>query len=222
MTDTLSATAVEDTTPYEVHISGNEDFLIPVVFPEFEIQVDSETIEVFGYKVSTPSVKAPYLGHAGVILINGDTGLTRYYEFGRYRNHQSSILGNVRKPSVSDVAIKNGLITESSLKALLREISAKAGQYGSISGVVLRGDFFKKADDWLKGKHRENNSPDKEEYDLYTHNCMTFVIDLADYLGLETSWRPPIVVPTVYIEQFQLTQPDLDYNYETDSLEVSD
>ncbi|MEI8612169.1 hypothetical protein P4S70_26270 [Enterovibrio sp. Hal110] len=59
MTDTLSATAVEDTTPYEVHISGNEDFLIPVVFPEFEIQVDSETIEVFGYKVSTPSVKAP-------------------------------------------------------------------------------------------------------------------------------------------------------------------
>ncbi len=29
MTDTLSATSVDDTTPYEVYISGNEDFLIP-------------------------------------------------------------------------------------------------------------------------------------------------------------------------------------------------
>lgn len=222
MTNTLTATSVEDTTPYEVYISGHEDFLIPIVFPEYEIQVDSETIEVFGYKVSTPSGKVPYLGHAGVILINGDTGLTRYYEFGRYPNPDSDIPGNVRKVPANDVVIKNGLITETSFKVMLRKVSKISGQKGAISGVVLRGSFFKKADDWLKLKLKQNNNTDKEKYDLYTHNCMTFVIDLADYLGLETSWRPSVVVPTVYIEQFQLTKPDLEYDYKQNLLEVSD
>ncbi|WBA13834.1 hypothetical protein [Salinivibrio proteolyticus] len=223
MTDTLSATPVDDTTPYEVYISGNEDFLIPIVFPDYDVQVVGEqSFEVFGYKISTPKIKAPYLGHAGVILINGETGLTRYYEYGRYPNPNSDIPGNVRKIDVSDVVIKNGLITESSLKRLLREVSGRAGDRSRISGVVLRGDFFSEADDWLRTIRAQNNSPDKIEYDVDSHNCMTFTIDLADHLGLDTSWRPPVVVPSAYIEQFQLSQIDLDYDYETDTLEVSE
>ncbi|MBF4269714.1 hypothetical protein EAY71_22905, partial [Vibrio anguillarum] len=121
MTDTVSSTPVTDVTPYEIYVSGIEDFLIPIVFPDYEILVASEqTFDLFGLDITTPKVKAPYLGHAGVILINGETGVTRYYEYGRYPNRASDIPGNVRKVSIPNVKLINGLITESSLKKTLK------------------------------------------------------------------------------------------------------
>ncbi|MBF4238115.1 hypothetical protein EAY82_26800, partial [Vibrio anguillarum] len=99
------------------YVSGIEDFLIPIVFPDYEILVASEqTFDLFGLDITTPKVKAPYLGHAGVILINGETGVTRYYEYGRYPNRASDIPGNVRKVSIPNVKLITGLITERSLK----------------------------------------------------------------------------------------------------------
>ncbi|TQQ57681.1 hypothetical protein [Vibrio cholerae] len=223
MTDTVSSTPVADTTPYEIFLSGNDDFLIPVVFPDYLISVaDEQSFELWGVKIKTPAVKAPYLGHAGVILINGETGVTRYYEYGRYKNPKSDIPGNVRKVGVSNVTIKSGLITESSLLKVLKEVSLRSGQEGRISGVVLRGKFFSEADSWLRGKMDLNNSPDKIPYDLDSHNCMTFVIDLADAMGLDPAWKPPVVVPSAYIEQFQLSEIDLDYNFKTNKLTVSE
>ncbi|ENM5730571.1 hypothetical protein AB7D55_002343 [Vibrio mimicus] len=223
MTDTVSSTPVADTTPYEIFLSGSDDFLIPVVFPDYQIEVvDEQSFDIWGVKVKRPQLKAPYLGHAGVILINGDTGVTRYYEYGRYQNYNSEIAGNVRKRGVPNASIVSGLITESSLLKVLHEVSLRAGQEGRISGVVLRGSFFSEADSWLKEKLAQNNSPDKLEYDLFTNNCMTFVIDLADYLGLDPAWKPPIVVPNSYMEQFQLSEIDLDYDYKTKTLTVSE
>ena len=175
-----------------------------MVFPDYQIEVvDEQSFDIFGIKVKRPKLKAPYLGHAGVILINGDTGVTRYYEYGRYPNSISEIAGNVRKRVVSNVSIVNGLITESSLLKVLNEVSQRAGQEGRISGVVLRGSFFSEADLWLKERLAQNNSPEKLEYDLFTNNCMTFVIELADYLALDPTWKPPVVVPSAYMEQFQ-------------------
>jgi len=223
MADTVSSTPVADTATYEVFLSGNEDFLIPVVFPDYQIEVvDEQSFDIFGIKVKRPKLKAPYLGHAGVILINGDTGVTRYYEYGRYPNSISEIAGNVRKRVVSNVSIVNGLITESSLLKVLNEVSQRAGQEGRISGVVLRGSFFSEADLWLKERLAQNNSPEKLEYDLFTNNCMTFVIELADYLALDPTWKPPVVVPSAYMEQFQLNEIDLDYDYTTNKLVVSE
>ncbi|MGD8115250.1 hypothetical protein [Vibrio sp. TRT 29B02] len=223
MTDTVSSTPVTDVTPYEIYVSGTEDFLIPIVFPDYEILVASEqTFDLFGFDITTPKVKAPYLGHAGVILINGETGVTRYYEYGRYPNRASDIPGNVRKVSIPNVKLINGLITESSLKETLKSISKSSGQSGRISGVVLRGSFFAKGDSWLKNKMSSNNSPNKLPYDLDSHNCMTFVIDLAEHLELDPSWRPPVVIPSAYIEQFQLSEVDLDYDFSTNTLVVSE
>lgn len=223
MTDTVSSTPVTDATPYEIYVSGTEDFLIPIVFPDYEILVANEqTFDLFGFDITTPKVKAPYLGHAGVILINGETGVTRYYEYGRYPNRSSDIPGNVRKVSIPNVKLINGLITESSLKQTLNSISKSSGQSGRISGVVLRGSFFTKGDSWLKNKMSSNNSPDKLPYDLDSHNCMTFVIDLAEHLELDPSWRPPVVIPSAYIEQFQLSEVDLDYDFSTNTLVVSE
>ncbi|WP_234918853.1 hypothetical protein, partial [Vibrio anguillarum] len=77
-------------------------------------------------------------------------------------------------------------------------------------------------DSWLKNKMSSNNSPDKLPYDLDSHNCMTFVIDLAEHLELDPSWRPPVVIPNAYIEQFQLFEVDLDYDFSTNTLVVSE
>lgn len=223
MTDTISATPVTDLTPYEIYISGNEDFLIPIVFPDYEILVASEqTFDLFGINITTPKLKAPYLGHAGVMLINGETGLTRYFEYGRYPNNASDIPGNVRSVPIPNVKIVNSLITENSLKRTLSSISRKSGQNGRISGVVIRGHFFEKGAAWLKERMLANNSPKKLPYDLDNHNCMTFVIDLAEFLQLDPSWRPPIVIPNAYIEQFQLYEVDLDYDFSTNTLIVAE
>ena len=51
------------------YIDPNEKDAVLVVFPD--------------YKISTPIGKMGNLGHAGVLLINNKTGLTKYYEYGR-------------------------------------------------------------------------------------------------------------------------------------------
>lgn len=49
---------------------------------------------------------------------------------------------------------------------------------------------------------------------------MTFVIDLADHLGLDPALKAPVVVPNAYMEQFQLSEIDLDYGYTANKLTV--
>lgn len=217
----IKTTPVSDKNVLEIYLDGTDDFLIPLVFPDYKIHVlDSETISFFGIKFSTPEIKASYLGHAGVLLINGKTGLTKYYEYGRYYNTEPP--GFVRKGNISDVKIKSGMISEKSLKNTLKEISFEHGQSGSISGVIIRGQLFIQANQWLINIQKNNSNKSRKPYGLDEHNCMTFVIDLVDSLGLDSSWRPPVVIPTAYIEQFQLQQVDLEYNFDTDTLEVKD
>lgn len=208
------------TQAVDVYLQGSDDFLIPLVFPDYEITVDEAQQRSFLGVSFVETIKIPYLGHAGVLLVNGNTGLTKYYEYGRYLHANPP--GIVRRGALPDCRVVNGQITETSLKKVLKTISVNHGHSGNISGVVLRGDFFDDALKWLKGKVAENSIRTREPYDLYTHNCMTFVIDLADHLELDPSWQPPVVIPTAYMEQFQLTEVDLDYDFETDTLEVSD
>lgn len=91
-----------------------------------------------------------------------------------------------------------------------------------IAGVVLRGQVFDQALAWLKAKEAENADPKRQAYDLGNHNCMTFVADLVDHIGLDSPFRPPVVIPSAYMKQFQISSPDLDYDYATDTLEISD
>lgn len=66
--------------------------------------------------------------------------------------------------------------------------------------MVLRGKFFFEVDLWLRGKMDFNNSFDKIFYDLDSYNCMIFVIDLVDVMGLDLVWKFFVVVLSVYIE----------------------
>lgn len=213
----VATTPSEDQSPAQIYLTGQEDFVIPLVFPDYLIHIDGYEAELFGQKIKIPSQKAPYLGHAGVLIVNGKTGLTKYYEYGRYGPN-----GKTRSGLIPDVTLKGGMITESSLKKTLRTVSSKHGQSGRIIGVVLRGQVFDKALVWLKAKEAENSDPKRKAYDLSDHNCMTFVADLVDHIGLDSPFRPPVVVPSVYMRQFQISNPDLEYDYATDALEISD
>ncbi|EBD9555971.1 hypothetical protein DBR62_08900 [Salmonella enterica] len=114
---TASSELKKDEDSVEIaYITGTEDYVIPVVFPDYMIGVG-------GYKV-------PYLGHAGVLLIKGSSGVTKYYEYGRYDLED---LGIVRNPGVANVKMKGGAIVVSSFKKMLRGLSVQSGQSGDIS-----------------------------------------------------------------------------------------
>lgn len=214
---TVKTTSTQDQSPAQLYLAGQEDFVIPMVFPDYLIHIDGYEAEIFGQKITIPAQKAPYLGHAGVLVVNGKTGLTKYYEYGRYGPN-----GKTRSGLIPDVTLKGGMITESSLKKTLRAVSNKHGQSGRVAGVVLRGQVFDQALAWLKAKEAENSDPKRQAYDLGDHNCMTFVADLVDHIELDSPFRPPVVIPSAYMKQFQLSNPDLEYDYASDTLEISD
>ena len=78
------------------------DVAIPIVFPDYRISVDIKptTIDLFEDwtwdNIRTPAYKDRWegLGHAGVFFIEGSTGLTKYFEYGRY---DAAGLGKVQK-----------------------------------------------------------------------------------------------------------------------------
>lgn len=223
------------------YISGSEDYLIPLVFPDYKIHVELRNSYTEWLKEYSPEflnkyigedgVKVPYLGHAGVLLINGQSGITKYYEYGRY---PPGVLGRTRNVPIKDVVITpKKMITITSLKKLLRQLSEISGQKGRIEGGILRSDeIYNKAVEYCEKKIKENDDPNRKPYSIYTNSCVTFVQELTLYLGF---YLPTIVsttsikrnlksrVPTLYIQQFQsiITVRDLFYYYKTDKLEVN-
>ena len=216
---TVATTPVADVAPIQIYLVGDQDYVIPLVFPDYKIHIDGYQATMFGRKIVIPGGSAPYLGHAGVLIISGKTGQTKYYEYGRYPG--TGPAGRVRVGRIPDVELKGGTITESSLKKTLRYISAKHGQSGNITGVVLRGVVYDKALAWLKAKEAENTKATRQEYDLGNHNCVTFATDLAEAVGFSISFRTRVVVPTAYMAQFQFSEPDLDYIFAMDTLEIT-
>jgi len=69
-----------------------KDILIPIVFPEYKITVEIPRQEVDllpwinfdNFTLPTFSQRISNLGHAGILIVNGTSGLTKYYEYGRY------------------------------------------------------------------------------------------------------------------------------------------
>lgn len=218
---TVATTPAADLSPIQVYLTADNDFLIPLVFPQFEIHVMDDYKDTwFGQKIKIEFPKAPFLGHAGVLLINGKTGVSKYYEYGRYKGPGPA--GRVQKGNISDVKIVAGHITESSLKKTLRQISIAHGQSGNIKGVVLRGDVYANALAWLDAKFAENNDKARKAYDLGNHNCVTFAAELAESVGFSAPFRSRTVAPTLYMTQFQLSEIDLDYYFADDKLEIDE
>ena len=153
---------------------------IYIVFPDYPINVD----KFYG--------NFDNVGHAGVLLISS-SGLTKYYEFGRY-----SPGGQMRKITVSNVKIdENGKATSDSLKKVLSQLSSKAGQKGKIRGAYfLNMDFH---------KMKNNANGANQDYELISFNCSHF----AERVVL--AGNPKVDQPTIVLSLIHISEPTRPY-----------
>src|SRR2546426_11538407 len=107
------------------------DVAVPLVFPDYLIAVDTPPVRVdvpnwlpgVSNQLVLPGThnRLPYLGHAGILFFKGGSGLTKYYEYGRY---DPAAKGLVRKQSIPDVRLdRSGRPTNASLRNTLARVS---------------------------------------------------------------------------------------------------
>ena len=193
------------------------DVGVPIVFTAFLITAPEEPVhvdlipftDVDDYTIYPRPVSD--LGHAGVLLINGTSGLTRYYEYGRYGRPERR--GRVQRPMIPNVEIgQDGRPTRDSLANTLRSISNAAGQGGPVSGAWIEvedgfGAMENRAEYW----RHQNTDPERREYDLFSWNCLHFAVDVVEAGGVRLPW---IVTPRPigYLGLLRLAHPDIEYD----------
>jgi hypothetical protein len=194
-------------------VGVSPDVAIPLAFPDYLIHVDVQLPSVRlpglgrvgGQKMP---VKVPELGHAGVLLIRGSKGTTKYYEYGRYP--PSGALGRVRRQRIPDVVIgPDGHATRESLTKVLAAVSRLAGQRGRIEAayIVAPGKFPVMLQ-YAQRREMENNNPRRAPYDLTKNSCMHFAKWTVEAGG---TMLPSGMIPSPadWIEDVQDRFPDL-------------
>jgi RHS repeat-associated protein len=145
---------------------------------------DAVAIGFPNYQIEYRGRKWNNLGHAGVLLINPKSGLTRYYEFGRY----DETSGFVRRVPIGNVVMQNGAPTTDSLGAVLAQISQNSGQGGPIQGAYFAGADFQRMEAYASGLAGKT-SADGGYGDWSPYNsCGTFVQDTLKKGGIDTPW----------------------------------
>lgn len=128
------------------------------------------------------------LGHAGILLVKGGTGLTRYFEYGRYSQDSSgNPVGRTRTYGVPNVTLNDdGWPTVSSLHNVVKVITRKSGKNAS-----FHGNFDHKCGgfDPAVAYAESFNDPD---YNIVSNSCMTFAHQVSAAGGF--SWFGPIPV----------------------------
>lgn len=202
------------------------DAAIPIVFPEYRITVDVAPVDVDllpwftfdDFRVPRYKERWSNLGHAGILFINGMSGLTKYYEYGRY---DPQGIGAVRNRRISNVQVREGKIVQDSLRKPLHEIATVAGQSGRIEAVYIeRQNAFAPMLKYAQLRESQNVNPKRIPYDLLTNSCVHFVKDVVATAGIETPWMLD-PRPNSYIGEFRDDYPDLDYNPRTGELKLA-
>lgn len=156
-----------------------------------------------GY-IAYPDYRAngiPFTGHAGVLLIDNKTGLTKYYEYGRYDEENKGVVRNITVPNV--IIGKDGKPTIESLNNVMKQLSEKAGHNGDIDGAYIISDKFKEMNDYALNKMSENSNPDRKEYSLLTNNCATFA---EEVITQDKSVDKPFIIinsPRNIVDEYQ-------------------
>lgn len=137
--------------------------------------LDAIDVWYMGYPINTGEVN-PLTGediivnavHAGVVSIDPATGGTRYYEYGRY---DAANYGVVLRRSIPNLVMVNGEATEDSLLELEQYLSKNFGH-----NTALFSTYSSDANHLLVNEYAEDfkNNPDREIYDLFSNNCITF------------------------------------------------
>lgn len=162
------------------------------------------------YRIEHNGRRYPHLGHAGVLLIDSKTGLTKYYEYGRYESDH----GNVRNYSVPNVVLDDdGRPTTESLNKVLGFISEKSGK-GAVSGAYIESDDFDAMNNYAKDLLNQSDDPDREPYNILNNNCGTFGCDVLDQDPNVSKESPGIVDPrpNSIIDEYRDKFDKVDYN----------
>jgi len=197
------------------------DIVIPIVFPDFRVTVEVQKtkFDVFPCvtfdNFSTPAYrdKISNLGHAGVLFVNGKSGTTKYYEYGRYDSRTLGLV--VKARNLPDAQVKNGKVELVTLKKTLAFISRASGQSGKIQGVYIEVD--NKYDAMLKHaelRKFQNSNPKRRPYNLLANSCIHFVKEITQRAGVANPWMLD-PRPNSYIGEFRNGFPDLDYKNDT-------
>ncbi|MCF6324920.1 MAG: hypothetical protein L3J89_11475 [Gammaproteobacteria bacterium] len=206
-----------------------KDIVIPIVFPDYKIPVEvSKTefdlfpyVDFDNFTFSGYKEKFSNLGHAGILFINGENGMTKYYEYGRY--DPPANLGLVQKiRNLPDVTINEGKLDYISLKKTLEKISKASGQSGRIQGVFIKVDNkFEAMLEYAQRRKNENAFAKRKPYDLFFNSCIHFVKGLTKIAGIDTPWMVD-PRPNSYIGEFRDDYLDLDYNKKNNKLIIED
>lgn len=140
-----------------------KDLIIPIVFPNYVIHYEGDAI--------------PTLAHAGMLIVDGNTRTTRYYEWGRYDQvpEGQNQLGLVRKITIPGAIIQNGEATSSSLSNILANISSSvtSGPAEQNAAGVYEGEgIFDSAINWLSSQNGTGYRSNYGEHDILTNNCL--------------------------------------------------
>ncbi len=210
------------------------DVAVPIVFPDYLIAVNTPPVtlqmphighglDFFPNVVRIPGTnnRLPELGHAGILIINGANGLTKYYEYGRY---DRANLGLTRRVPVRDVVLAASpprRPTSRSLAQTLHLISATAGQRGRIRGAYIEvppGKFHAMLV-YCQKRVRENSDPHREPYSLTGHSCIHFAQEVLEAGDVDVPWMID-PRPIGYMDRLQSDFPALNYEVRTNSLAI--
>lgn len=203
-----------------------KDLIIPIVFPEYRISVSSPRIDVDifpwvsfdNFTIHSSKHKVPNLGHAGVFLVNGKNGVTKYYEYGRYDYPEYK--GVVQRIPLPDAKVDQSGVILSSLIPPLQKICERSGQCGRIEGVFIEAsDVFSKLNQMILVRKFQNNSPKRKQYHLTNNSCIHFVKWVVKASGKDTPWMID-PRPNSYIGEFRDDYQDLDYSPKTKILKI--
>lgn len=199
------------------------DLVIPIVFPDYLITIATPKVQVKipdllpGIDVFPDHVRIPgskqrvsELGHAGVLFINGKTGTTKYYEYGRY---DKAALGLTRRVKIPDVTTDgSGDPTRKSLINVLERISRIAGHHGRIEGayIHLPDKSYEKMLAFAKRRVADNRRPERKPYSVLSNSCMHFAMEVAREGGADIPWiLDPR--PNSFIEEMQSNHTPLSF-----------
>ncbi|RMF75120.1 MAG: RHS repeat-associated core domain-containing protein [Acidobacteria bacterium] len=161
------------------------------------------------YMVKTP-VGRRRLGHSGVVLIDPDSGLTRYFEYGRYDAEEH---GLVQTDTIPDVVMgEDKRPTQESMDNLMQALSKKFGQRGAVEGADFQDADFASMLEYAEGLQATTEAGQGEPYSLTGNNCATFCEDVLEAGGVDT----PVTLinsPRNVIEELQEIA-DTVYRYE--------
>ena len=196
-----------------VYQDPNGKDAILIVYPDYSINLyNTPEINIpFIGKIPKQKININIVGHAGILLIDNKTGITKYYEYGRYDTTDGTV-GRVRNVKVSNVTIgKDGKPTIESLNKVLGELSKKAGQGGRIDGAYIISNEFDKMNNYANSKLMESNpsegntayNKNRKPYSLTEHNCGTFA---ADVINQDESVDAPRIfdpTPVNIVDEYQ-------------------